>query len=263
MQESNLDQNPAVNVQSQNNSAEVKAPNPKNKLPIILAIIFLFIILGSGAYYYLGVKKTSNNKACPDIARICKDGSTAVPGPNCSQVCPEDAMSTTPTQKPITDETMNWKTYANAQYGFSLKYPNIWNQIDLTDKNSDYLPGVLLTPQLQKPQDEEKVINIPGVYIYTLEIKDCINSGDYSQKEMNTYINNKDLYPGLKIRKIDLNNIYGYIIDEGAPGVTAQKGPEAFIFQCPTEIQISFDPTGIDNSIKLFDKILSTFRFTN
>ncbi len=155
----------------------------------------------------------------------------------------------------------NWKTYINSIRGYSLEYPNNWNQIILTDKNSDYLPGMLLTPQLQKSLAEGKVENVPGVYIYTREIKECTDSVDFVQKEINMYVDNSDLYPNLKIRKLNSNTINGYIIDEGAPGVEAQKGPEVFIFQCPVEIQISFDPKGIENNQQIFDQILSTFKF--
>ena len=83
-------------VQPVENQTETKVPAPKNKFPIILAIIVLFIIFGFGAYYYLGVKKSSSNKACPAIARICKGGSTARVGSNCQQSCPEDSISPTP-----------------------------------------------------------------------------------------------------------------------------------------------------------------------
>lgn len=31
--------------------------------------------------------------ACPALARVCKDGSSPTPGPNCEQTCPEDSAS--------------------------------------------------------------------------------------------------------------------------------------------------------------------------
>jgi hypothetical protein len=31
-----------------------------------------------------------DGQACPALARICNDGSTATPGPNCTHICPED-----------------------------------------------------------------------------------------------------------------------------------------------------------------------------
>ncbi|MDO8657274.1 MAG: hypothetical protein Q7K55_00935 [Candidatus Levybacteria bacterium] len=147
MEESNLDQNP--NIQSQNNIPQAQQPvqpvekqlftqspppGGKSKLPMMLIGFFiLLIILGSSAYYYLEVNKTSENKACPDIARICSDSSTAKPGPNCQQSCPEDSLSLTLTQKPITDETanpdsigVNWKTYTDSKDGIVFKYPSNW-----------------------------------------------------------------------------------------------------------------------------------------
>ncbi len=45
----------------------------------------------------------------------------------------EVAVSPTPTPTktatPTPDETANWKTYTNNQYGFEVKYPSDWEQI--------------------------------------------------------------------------------------------------------------------------------------
>lgn len=126
MQESNLDQNPVVNIQPQNNipqppPAEVRLPSSKSKLPIILIIFLFIIILAGGGYIFFGNKLFPQKLACKAILRICNDGSTAKFGPNCQQSCPEDSISPAPTLS--SDTTANWKTYTNTKLGFKLKYP--------------------------------------------------------------------------------------------------------------------------------------------
>ena len=45
----------------------------------------------------------SGGQACPEIARICKDGTTAKSGPACSLVCPEDGAGCTEEAKQCPD----------------------------------------------------------------------------------------------------------------------------------------------------------------
>lgn len=175
-----------------------------------------------------------------------------------------------PSPTPTPDPTSNWKTYTELNTGFVMKYPNKWNQLVLKDNTGVYLTNVALSPEspnfLEKHKStfEEFGESPNGITIKVLNIRDCKNSSDYAQQELNKYISLKDeLYPGLEISSLNLTNIYGYIIYKGAPGVEAQRGPEIFIFHCPKEIQISFDPTGIENSNQLFSQILSTFKFTD
>lgn len=175
-------------------------------------------------------------------------------------------QTTNPSLTPTPDPTANWKTYTEINTRFTLKYPNHWNQLDLANNSSIYLTNVVLSPQAFVAETVSPFKEFPevpnGLHIAVFNIRDCTNSADYAQEKINEYLSLKDsLYPDLEIESLKLDKINGYIIYKGAPGVEAQKGPNLFVFQCPREIQISFDPTDIENSEQFFDQILSTFRF--
>ncbi len=58
-------------------------------------------------------------------------GNTQSPSPSVTPP-PSTAVSSTPTLSSVTETT--WKTYANAQAGFSIQYPSNWQEEDLPDE---------------------------------------------------------------------------------------------------------------------------------
>ena len=229
---------PVNNIQP--TQAPLPNPSSHSKTFIIVFGIVLLVVLGIGIY----VLSTSKNQAVIQQQTI---------------------TSPTVTQpSPTPDPTANWKTFTETNTGFTLKYPSNWSHFALPDNTGGYLAKVALTPQSPNFPVDKGDPNGVVIYVLKLNTRDCTNSADYAQKELNDYIRLKDkLYPGLEIKPLNLNNIYGYIIYKGAPGVEAQKGPGVYIFRCPKEIQVSFDPTGIENSEQIFNQILSTFKFTD
>jgi len=81
---------------------------------LVLIVVIVILILGVGAYYFFAGKKT-NIVACTQEAKVCPDGSTINrAGPNCE-------FAPCPTTQ---DQTADWKTYTDANYGFEFKYPS-------------------------------------------------------------------------------------------------------------------------------------------
>lgn len=79
------------------------------------AVVLIILILGGFVIYNLLNARTTRPTACTTEAKICPDGSLVVrEGANCEfKACPEQVL----------DETASWKKYANAEYGFEIKYP--------------------------------------------------------------------------------------------------------------------------------------------
>ena len=106
-------------------------PPKKNKLMTVVLLLIVILLICGGLVYVgiiLGKKNITPDsllnkpKACTQEAQVCPDGSSVGRiGPNCEFApCPNRVPSVTSTP----NETANWKTYMNTEYGFSFKYPN-------------------------------------------------------------------------------------------------------------------------------------------
>lgn len=129
----------------------------------ILVGILIALIIAGGAYY-LGRSNISKPKACTLEAKICPDGSSVGRvGPNCEFA---------PCPSPSADETANWKTYTNAQYKFSFKYPldinlKIKDNVDrftliLEDSKASFILDVQTANNFQY-QNPQKSVNINNI----------------------------------------------------------------------------------------------------
>jgi len=100
-----------------------------SSITIILIIVGILVIAG-GIWAWQSQKEKP--VACTQDTKLCPDGSyVSRTGPNCEfAACPETK-----------DETANWKTYKNKEYGFEIRYPNDWliegNQDSVYFKRTD------------------------------------------------------------------------------------------------------------------------------
>lgn len=115
--------------------------------PLVIAtmafavVAFLFLIdtsmnpAGNSQLTNSPINQNNNSTACTQEAKLCPDGSyVGRTGPNCAFApCPSTNRNTnftTNTNSSIntnsSDPTAEWKTYTNATYGYSIKYPAVW-----------------------------------------------------------------------------------------------------------------------------------------
>ena len=142
------------------------------------------------------------------------------------------------------DETVNWQTYMNEQYGYSLKYPAQW--FAYTSNSSDVFF------QIAKEDTE----NVQMAHADALEIEAIKATAG---NNLNSLIDNQFRLKGAKYTKENI--IIGG--KEGIKMITSCDGagcgsPEWFLLDGGYLFHISSN-LGYTN---MFDKILSTFKFT-
>ncbi len=145
-------------------------------------------------------------------------------------------LTTSPTSVTKSAETANWKTYTNAKYGFSLKYPSQW-QINPPAIDDGILIG------LAEPNEEQ------------IDIEVSPNSPSYTQNNC---------------RKINLDSILATRCETiqqitGERGVTYNSpinSKTVFVVGSHNNLYYSLALTNKESSekFKIFDQILSTFR---
>lgn len=115
-------QNP-IAEQPTSQMPEQSLPSPENSnrsfwktVGIGLSIVSFFLAIAIGGYLFVASKNQEPEQvACTLEAKLCPDGSSVGrTGPNCE-------FSLCPTVK--VDETANWKTYENTEFGYTVKYP--------------------------------------------------------------------------------------------------------------------------------------------
>lgn len=147
------------------------------------------------------------------------------------------------TPRPI-DETANWKTYHNDQYGFEVKYPIDWFEKDITyDPNDDVkFNGQIIMLDTQPIIHNREAMHLPsrGLIIRT---EKYTNQDTTCSKE------------SLKIETV--------VID----GTSLQRcktdfGSSYTIYAIKNGMYYSFSYQYINPEIKSIDQILATFKFT-
>lgn len=204
----------------------------KGFAPIL--IIFLVLIAIGGAYYF----GTKRGNVFPTPTQTPTSITTSTP----TQI--------TPTVKPTADPTANWKTYANSSYSYQIKYPSDWSVIREDKDKPAFKTIVQLTPN-------NSTNNLPSVVVVI---------------EQNTF---DTVYNGLKeiserykgtFKQFTVNNL---ITNANKAEFITGAGDSDYNIQVIFEknklaynIEFLSNNPPDPNEIKLFDQILSTFKFT-
>ena len=220
-------------------------------IPIIIAIVIL-VVIGGGAYFYVYNNKveaptnTQEPVACAMDAMECPDGSwVGRTGPNCEFAeCPA-----------VQGQTANWKTYINTQYGFEIKYPNNWFMRNISQE----LPGIELSPISFQELDKYNLATT-GKDISSVEF-----SESFARFKNVIKINVKnDLPPKTcesnppQIQKVKIGDIIG-CREEGYTNWTIVN----LSLPLPDKnLSLLINTTNENEYLDVFDKVVSTFKFT-
>ncbi len=100
---------------------------------VTLTIVITAVVAVGASYYYLNNKAEEEKTELQDQIDGFEDDINQLERQVSSlQTTDSDSASTATT----TDETADWETYTNEEYGFSFKYPADWLVRNLTETNS-------------------------------------------------------------------------------------------------------------------------------
>jgi len=171
----------------------------------------------------------------------------------------------TPTPSPAEastqDGTVNWKTYTNTKYGFSIKYPSGWNiQTIISSSDGSGFSNVTGT------DSNIEISNTSGMVVPSVQI-DVINQS--LEKQVASYKNTLENSPAGRYSNV--NQYSGSFMGADAtifeaiqtlsPNYTVNI--KDYNFKSPNNYVMSVIRTGNNTDQTELDQILSTFKFTN
>ena len=178
----------------------------------------------------------------------------------------------TPIAIPTVDPsvTVNWKTYTNSEFGFSIEYPRNWI-LEAEDRAMYAKQFYIYKEKLSK---DERC----GLHISCLVITPSIGGrGDYMfqiKRSTNKYIS--DSFTGSRTDYFAYDNspYSSYILIDPTP--ERPKWPDGVIDILPKILSEKYNDTGLpepynsrldtviidNNDLKILNQILSTFRFS-
>lgn len=222
------------------------------RIIIILGIVLLLGIVG-GAYYFgkLSIRPSANPKACTEEAKICSNGSSVGrTGPNCE-------FSPCPTAN-LDSVVANWKVYTNTKYNFSFQYPPDYkiNETNISVNSKLESSAIILSVEPTNFTGSY-VTEDPGIYFIVTRV------------DKNTIIRNRfDKSTGYEFIKVGSYEaaVKNILITSTYTGElpVGYKAKQVYIKKDDLIYEIEsgniHDP---DSIIKIFDQVISTFKFTN
>lgn len=158
---------------------------------LIILIVVGVLVAAGGVWYYL----TTPIGPCPQDLKTCPDGTQV------GRVSPKCEFASCPEVK---DETADWKTYQNEEYGFEVRY--LFDKYETLEK-ADYI--------IIKPKELKLDIQDPG-YLLVIEEREREQSKTWEEF----------ILAGAKLE--EKNHDY-YISDERTP-YDSSAGKEIYYF---------------------------------
>jgi len=161
----------------------------------------------------------------------------------------------TPEIKIPVDETADWKTYTNTEYGFEMKYPNNWYSKEI--KQGIVEGGIYFSPE--KPDE----LSETGGIIFTNEALNITIVQNSKKSLLDFAYDYLNLASAKKYEteKIEIGGKEGLKIIDACEGVGCgqPKWQPKWFVERDEKIYI-FNP-GLSDKIEVFEQIISTFKF--
>lgn len=225
---------PDIQIPVATNSA-LQNPTPNKNIYKILFFIFFGLFLATILFSTYLLAKISVKHQNYKTENKITENITSTPIPT---------ETPTPIPTTATDETQDWQTYKNDEYGFSLKYPS-----NYVIRNTDTKMGADLLFFYKSPYDSNSMSSVPMVTI-SVENKLDLDIDSWYKK-----MNKDSIFSGT-VKHIQVNGI-GCLKYEGSIG----ESTGTIIYIPHSNMVFSFASSNNSN-IDGFTEIYSTFAFT-
>jgi hypothetical protein len=132
---------------------------------------------------------------------------------------------------PAVKKDTTWNTYTDDWYGFSFNYPSEW--------------PILSAEEIENGKPVHATVD---PYAFS----DCINAQDYLKRFVPTKI--------AKIKLLNVSGLDGFWVEDKHL-YTDTPGTEAFLFNCPVILRISFSKSDSENNGQIIQKIVASVKF--
>ena len=209
--------------------------NQRGNFLLIIGIIVLLLVIGTGGYF-LYQKQVNKPVTIPQTSQL------------------------TPSSTP--SETANWKTYTNTTWNYQFQYPSTWIVDEL-----DMEHVVVTTPDIEKSADG-RITKFPANYIRVNLIKRENVTNSFEEEVKSVYTESPQCSvgsecpssPPLITKKTNANSLEYYSLTTGVYNNEIAIVP----LLKDKNMYVLFDPRlALASNIKLPDKMLSTFKFTD
>ena len=233
-----------------------------HRRPLIIGICLFLLLTGVFFGYLSWQSKKIPPAPTPPPSAGCTGDADCSTGYECkSGICTEKEIIPPPSAG---DETANWKTYQDTDYGFEIKYPSNWTTFEETPKTSVMginIPTLKVT--LSSPREGGNDIFQEHIVILAsfLPIKASLNqASDFTLDQVKTVV--KDLTIIASIDTTFLNLPARKVIITGKINEVNVKESLIFILNGNKSYAIicAAEATKYQNYLNIFNKIIETFK---